>query len=71
MQSYSTIIGVVELRSQGVSYTTTQKRYGVGSSTVTLIIKRCRELGLTTVPTLPCTLVSFPFLSVRPKFVRS
>lgn len=47
MQSYSTIVGVVELRSQGISYATTQKRYGVGSSTVTLIMKRCRELGLT------------------------
>ena len=47
MQSYSTIVGVVELRSQGISYTTTQKRFGVGSSTVTLIMKRYRELGLT------------------------
>lgn len=37
MQSYTTIIGVVELRLQKQSYTTVQKRYSIGSSTVTLI----------------------------------
>ena len=47
MQNYSTIIGVIELRQQSVGYTTTQKRYGIGSSTVTLIMKRFKELGLT------------------------
>ncbi|MDO4266798.1 MAG: IS21 family transposase [Eubacteriales bacterium] len=46
MQKYATIIGVVELRLQKVGYATTQKRYGIGSSTVTLIMKRFRELGL-------------------------
>ena len=46
MQKYATIIGVIELRLQKVGYATTQKRYGIGSSTVTLIIKRFRELGL-------------------------
>lgn len=47
MQSYTTIIGVVELRLQKQSYTTVQKRYSIGSSTVTLIMKRfniCIEL---------------------------
>lgn len=47
MQTYATIIGVIELRLQKVGYATTQKRYGVGSSTVTLIMKRFRELGVT------------------------
>ena len=47
MQNYSTIIGVIELRQQSVGYATTQKRYGIGSSTVTLIMKRFKELGLT------------------------
>lgn len=47
MQNYSTIIGVIELRQQNVGYATTQKRYGIGSSTVTLIMKRFKELGLT------------------------
>lgn len=46
MQNYSTIIGVIELRLNSISYEAVQKRYGVGSSTVTLIMKRYRELGL-------------------------
>ena len=46
MQNYSTIIGVIGLRLNSISYEAVQKRYGVGSSTVTLIMKRYRELGL-------------------------
>ena len=46
MQSYSTIIGVIELRLGSVGYRTTQRRYGIGSSTVTLIMTRFDELGL-------------------------
>jgi len=46
MQNYTTIIGVVELRLQKQNYTTVQKRYSIGSSTVTLIMKRFKELGL-------------------------
>ena len=48
MQRYTTIIGAVELRLQKQSYTTVQKRYSVsvGSSTVTLIMKRFKESGL-------------------------
>ena len=38
MQSYSTIVGVVELRLSKAGYATTQKRYGIGFSTVTLIM---------------------------------
>ena len=47
MQSYSTILGVIELRLEKASYSTTQKRYRIGSSTVTLIMTRFKELGLT------------------------
>lgn len=47
MQSYSTILGVIELRLEKVSYATTQKRYRIGSSTITLIMNRFQELGLT------------------------
>ena len=47
MQNYSTTIGVIELRQQQVGYATTQKRYGIGSSIVTLIMKRFKEFGLT------------------------
>ena len=39
MQNYTTIIGIIELRLQKIGYETTQKRYGVGSSTVTLVMK--------------------------------
>ena len=46
MQSYSTIIGVIELRLGSVGYRTTQRRYGIGSSTITLIMTRFDELGL-------------------------
>ena len=37
---------MVELRLQDVGYTTIQNRYNIGSSTVTLIMKRYRELGI-------------------------
>lgn len=47
MQSYSTIIGVIELRLGGIGYRTTTARYGIGSSTVTLIMERFKESGLT------------------------
>ena len=35
MQSYTTIIGVIELRLQKQTYDIVQKRFGIGSSTVT------------------------------------
>ena len=47
MQKYSTIIGVIELRQDGIGYRTIRSRYGIGSSTITLIMERFRELGFT------------------------
>lgn len=47
MQKYSTIIGIIELRSKKIGFATTQRLYRIGSSTVTLIMKRFRELGKT------------------------
>jgi transposase len=47
MQNYTTIIGVIELRSKRCSYDTVQKRYSIGSGTVTLIMNRFKEIGLT------------------------
>lgn len=44
MQNYSTIIGVIELRQAKVSYEDVQRRYGIGSSTVTLIMKRFSDI---------------------------
>ena len=46
MQSYSTIIGNIELRQGDIGYRVTQKRHNIGSSTVTLIMNRYKELGL-------------------------
>ena len=46
MQKYSTIIGVIELRQSGIGYRTTKKRYNIGNSTVTLIMNRFHELGI-------------------------
>lgn len=46
MQKYSTIIGVITLRLDSESYSTVQKRYSIGSSTVTLIMNRFKESGL-------------------------
>ena len=50
MQNYTTIIGVIELRIQGHSYSTVQQRYSVGSSTAQLIMckewtKQCTYIG--------------------------
>ena len=47
MQSYSTIIGVIELRLGSIGYRTTKARYGIGNSTVTLIMNRFKETGFT------------------------
>lgn len=46
MQSYSTIIGVIGLRQDGIGYRTITKRYNIGNSTVTLIMDRFKQLGL-------------------------
>ena len=46
MQSYSTIIGVIGLRKDGIGYRTISSRYKIGSSVITLIMKRYGELGL-------------------------
>lgn len=46
MQNYTTINGVIALRSQGHPYSAVQQRYSVGSSTAQLIMKRYDEYGL-------------------------
>ena len=45
MQSYSTIVGIIGMRRKGFSYDDVRMRYGVGSSSVTLIMKRFEALG--------------------------
>ena len=46
MQSYTTVLGVIEMRLKNCPYSVVQKRYGIGSSTVTLIMSRFRKIGL-------------------------
>lgn len=46
MQSYMSIIGVIEMRENGFSIYDCQTRYHLGSGTVQLILKRYRDLGL-------------------------
>ena len=43
MQDYNTIIGVIQMRLNECSYRVVQSRYHIGSSTVTLIMKRFHE----------------------------
>lgn len=45
MQNFNTIIGVLRLRQQEVCYRVIKQRFGIGDSTVTLILKRFKELG--------------------------
>lgn len=47
MQNYTTILGVIRLRTDNVPYDVVQERYSIGSSTVTLIMKRFEATGLT------------------------
>ena len=44
MQNYSTIIGVIESRQARIPYEKVQERFSIGSSTVTLIMKRFKDL---------------------------
>ncbi len=46
MQNYNTIIGIIQMRLNECSYAVIQNRYHVGSSTVTLIMNRFKENGL-------------------------
>lgn len=47
MQNYTTIIGIIDMRQRGISYDDCQTRYGIGSSTLQLIMKRFKECGKT------------------------
>lgn len=46
MQDYNTILGVIQMRLVGCSYEAVQRRHNVGSGTVTLIMNRFRDCGL-------------------------
>lgn len=46
MHDYTTIIGVIELRSEQISYDNVQKRYRIGRSGISLIMNRFKDSGL-------------------------
>ena len=46
MQSYTVIIGVLEMREKHFSYRDIRSRYGIGQGTAKLILDRANELGL-------------------------
>ena len=46
MHNYNTIIGVIGLRNNKVSYPTIRQRYGIGNSGIDLIMNRYKESGL-------------------------
>lgn len=46
MQSYTVIIGVLEMREKCFSYRDIRSRYSIGQDTVKLIIDRANEIGL-------------------------
>lgn len=45
MQDYTTILGVIELRMNNVSYDDVRKRYRLGNSGITLIMNRFKDSG--------------------------
>ena len=45
MQNCTTILGIIDMRQRGISYDDCRNRYGVGNSTITLIMTRFKELG--------------------------
>lgn len=46
MHDHNTIIGVIGLRRDKVSYTIIRQRYGIGNSGIDLIMNRYKESGL-------------------------
>lgn len=47
MQNFSTILGVIKLRQKGIGFRTIRSRYGIGSSTIALIMERFKEMEYT------------------------
>lgn len=45
MQNYTTILGIIDMRQRNISYDDCRNRYGVGNSTITLIVNRFHECG--------------------------
>ena len=45
MHNCTTILGVIDMRQRGISFDDCRNRYGIGCSTITLIMKRFKESG--------------------------
>lgn len=45
MQDCTTILGIIDMRQRGIPYDDCRGRYGVGSSTISLIMSRFKEMG--------------------------
>ena len=46
MHDYNTIIGVIGLRNDKVSYPVIRRRYGIGNSGIDLIMNQYKDSGL-------------------------
>jgi len=46
MQNYTAIMGIIRMRQQGLSYRQFHDRFKVGNSTITLLMARHQDLGL-------------------------
>lgn len=47
MQNCTTILGIIDMRQRGISHGDCRNRFGVGNSTITLIMSRYKELDKT------------------------
>ncbi len=45
MHDCTTILGVIAMRQRGISYDDCRNRYGIGNSTITLIMNRFKDSG--------------------------
>ena len=45
MHNCTTILGVIDMRQRGISFDDCRNRFGIGNSTITLIMKRFKESG--------------------------
>ena len=45
MQNCTTILGVIDMRQRGISFDDCRNRFGIGNSTITLIMNRFKDSG--------------------------
>ena len=45
MQNCTTILGVIDMRQRGISFDDCRNRYGIGNSTINLIMSRFKDSG--------------------------